>query len=74
MRCPGPAFRSCTLKARRLADDHAERERADAAVKAWLLAQIGKKRSAPPEYRGHGDEAVRPRTPASAVGSIPAKR
>jgi hypothetical protein len=27
-------------KARRLADDHAEQERADAEVKSWLLAQI----------------------------------
>ena len=35
------------LKARRLADDHAEQERADAAVKAWLLAQIEKKRARP---------------------------
>src|SRR5438105_12949883 len=40
-------LRSLILKARRLADDHAEQERADAAVKAWLLAQIGKKRRAP---------------------------
>jgi hypothetical protein len=61
MRCPGPAFRSCTvndtrcgsitelrsiiLKARRLAYDDADRERAAAAVKTWLLAQIGKKRA-----------------------------
>ena len=30
-----------------LADDDAERERADAAVKAGLLAQIGKDRAAP---------------------------
>jgi hypothetical protein len=34
-------------KARRLADDHAEQERAAAAVKTWLLAQIDKKRRAP---------------------------
>jgi hypothetical protein len=34
-------------KARRLADAHAEQERAAAAAKAWLLAQIGRKRSAP---------------------------
>jgi hypothetical protein len=38
---------SVILKARRLADDDAERERADAAVKAWLLAQIGKQLAAP---------------------------
>ena len=37
-------LRSIILKARRLADDHAERERAAAAAKAWLLAQISKKR------------------------------
>jgi hypothetical protein len=39
-------LRSIILKARRLADDDAERERADAAVKAWLLAQIEKNRPA----------------------------
>ena len=38
-------LRSIILKAR-LADDHAEQERAAAALKTWLLAQIGKKRSA----------------------------
>jgi hypothetical protein len=43
---PRPGFRSIILKARRLADDDAERERAEAAVKAWLLAQIEKKRTA----------------------------
>ena len=37
---------SIILKARRLADDHAEQERAAAAVKTWLLAQIEKKRAA----------------------------
>jgi hypothetical protein len=36
-------LRSIILKARRLADDHAEQERAAAAVKTWLLAQIEKK-------------------------------
>jgi hypothetical protein len=40
-------LRSVILKARHLADDHAEQERATAAVKTWLLAQIQKKRSAP---------------------------
>jgi hypothetical protein len=39
-------LRSIILKARRLADDHAEQERA-AAAKAWLLAQIRKKRTVP---------------------------
>jgi hypothetical protein len=40
-------LRSVILKARRLADKDAERERADAAIKTWLLAQIGKQRGAP---------------------------
>ena len=40
-------LRSIVLKARRLADDHTERERAAAAAKTWLLAQIDKKRTAP---------------------------
>ena len=40
-------LRSIIIKARRLADDHAEQERAAAALKTWLLAQIGKKRRAP---------------------------
>ena len=40
-------LRSIILKARRLADDHAEQDRAAAAAKTWLLAQIGKKRTAP---------------------------
>jgi hypothetical protein len=40
-------LRSIILKARRLADDHAEQERASAALKTWLLARIGKKRPAP---------------------------
>jgi hypothetical protein len=40
-------LRSVILKARRLADDHAEQERAAAAVKTWLLVRIAKKRPAP---------------------------
>jgi hypothetical protein len=40
-------LRSVILKARCLADDHAEQERASAALKTWLLARIGKKRPAP---------------------------
>jgi hypothetical protein len=40
-------LRSVILKARRLAHDDAEREQAAAAVKAWLLTQIEKKRTAP---------------------------
>ncbi len=38
-------LRVVILKARRLADDDAERERAAAAVKTWLLDQIDKKRA-----------------------------
>ena len=40
-------LRSIILKARRLADYHAEQESAAAAVKTWLLAQTEKKRAAP---------------------------
>ena len=40
-------LRSVIVEARRLARDDAERERAAAAVKTWLLAQIEKKRDAP---------------------------
>ena len=40
-------LRSVILKARRLADDHAEQERAANVARIWLLAQIQKKRSAP---------------------------
>ena len=46
-RCGSAAeLRSMILKARRLAHDDAERERAAAAAKAWLLDQIQKRRSA----------------------------
>jgi hypothetical protein len=46
-RCGSAAeLRSVILKARRLAHDDAERERAAAAVKAWVLDQIRKRRSA----------------------------
>jgi hypothetical protein len=51
-------LRSVILKARRLADDHAEQERAAAAVKAWLLARIEKKQPAPA-----ADVAEEPFTP-----------
>ncbi len=45
-RCGSVAeLRSIILKARRLANDDAESERAAAAVKTWLLAQIEKKRA-----------------------------
>src|SRR5271155_2506603 len=47
-RCGSVAeLRSIILKARRLARDEAGRERAAAAVKTWLLAEIEKKRAAP---------------------------
>ena len=46
-RCGSAAeLRSVILKARRLAYDDAERERAAVAVKAWLLDQVQKRRSA----------------------------
>ena len=51
-RCGSAAeLRSVILKARRLAHDDAERERAAAAAKAWLLDQIRKRRSAPAAHR-----------------------
>jgi len=43
------------LKARRLAHDDAERERAAAAVKAWLFDQIQKRRS---KAAAHIEETV----------------
>jgi len=47
-RCGSVAeLRSVILKARRLAHDHGAQERAAAAVKTWLLAQIEKKQRAP---------------------------
>jgi hypothetical protein len=47
-RCGSVAeLRSVILKARLLAHDDAERTRAAAAVKTWLLAQIEKKRAEP---------------------------
>jgi hypothetical protein len=52
-RCGSAAeLRSVILKARRFAQDHAERERAAAAAKTWLLAQIEKKRDALPAAFG----------------------
>ena len=48
-------LRSIILKARRLADDHAEQDRAAAAAKTWLLNQIQKRRSAP---AAHSEETV----------------
>ena len=47
-RCGSVAeLRSVIVRARRLARNDAERERAAAAVKTWLLAQIEKNRAAP---------------------------
>jgi hypothetical protein len=47
-RCGSVAeLRSVMLKARRLVHDDVERERAAAAAKTWLLAQIGKNRAGP---------------------------
>jgi hypothetical protein len=47
-RCCGSVaeLRSIILKARHFAVDHTEQDRAAAAAKTWLLAQICKKRSA----------------------------
>ena len=54
-------LRSIILKARRLADDHAEQDRAAAAAKTWLLAQqIGKKRIASSDI---ADTAPKPIAP-----------
>jgi hypothetical protein len=39
-------LRSIILKARRLADDHADQDRAAAAAKTWLLAQVDERRAA----------------------------
>jgi hypothetical protein len=63
-RCDSVAeLRSVILKARRLAHDHAEQERAATAVKAWLLAQI-EKTSGDGGFREDGAaRAIRPRTP-----------
>jgi hypothetical protein len=48
-RCGSVAeLRSVILKACRLAHDDAERERAAAAVKIWLLVQIEQNRTAAP--------------------------
>ena len=60
--CCGTAaeLRSIIIEARRLADDHAEQDRAAAAAKAWLLAQIGKKRLASSPI---AETAPRPFTP-----------
>ena len=60
-RCGSVAeLRSVILKARRLAHDDAERERAAAALRTWLLAQIEKKRDALRAARGEtaSDEFV----------------
>jgi hypothetical protein len=56
-RCGSAAeLRSLILKARRLAYDDVERERAAAAAKAWLLDQIQKRRSA---RAAHIEETMR---------------
>jgi hypothetical protein len=56
-RCGSVAeLRSVIIKACRLAHDDAERERAAAAVKAWLLDQIQKSRAAP---AAHIEETMR---------------
>ena len=69
-RCGSAAeLRSVILKARRLARDDAERERAPVAVKAWLPDQIQNRRSAAggPHREKGAEPAVRPRTPRRLV-------
>ena len=62
-RCGSVAeLRSVILKARRLASDDAERERAAAAVKTWLLAQIEKKRAAPTADLGFAGSLLKTRS------------
>ena len=56
-------LRSIILKARRLADDHAEQDRAAAAAKTWLACPDRQKTDPGAGYRGHRAETVRPRTP-----------
>jgi hypothetical protein len=59
-RCGSAAeLRSVILKARRLAYDDAERQRAAAAVKAWLLDQIGIRRAAADFKETASDESQR---------------
>jgi hypothetical protein len=63
-RCDSAAeLRSVILKARRLAHDDAERERAAEAVKTWLLAEIKKKPAAPAAHIGEtvSDETFAPK-------------
>jgi hypothetical protein len=64
-RCCGSVAELCSiiLKARCLAHDDAERERADTAVKAWLLGQIDKERAPPAPEIGETapDEPLGPR-------------
>jgi hypothetical protein len=49
-------LRSIILKARRLADDHTEHERAAAAAKTWLRSNPEKAGSAADGYHGSGAE------------------
>jgi hypothetical protein len=67
-------LRSVILKARRLAHDDAERERAAAAVKAWLLARSRKTSRDGGGYRGNGTErAICRRTPRRLATALPTK-
>jgi hypothetical protein len=51
-------LRSVILKARRLADDDAERELAAAAIKTWPLARIEKQRAAVPADPGKSEKPI----------------
>jgi hypothetical protein len=53
-------LRSIIHKARRLVDDQAEQERAAAAAKTWLLAQIAKKRTMPSDITDTAPEPFAP--------------
>jgi hypothetical protein len=61
-RCCGSVaeLRAIIIKARRLADNHAEQERAAAAAKAWLLGQIEKKPIAPSDIAAAGPKPLAP--------------
>ena len=71
-RCSSIAeLRSVILKARRLAHDHADRERAAVEVKMWLLAQIEKKRAAQRRHMPKRAKTSIPYPSASQPSEIP---
>ena len=64
-------LRSVIVKARRLAHDDAERERAAAAVKTWLLAQIEQQRA---ETADNSQPPPNASPPSSRLGSLRSRR